>query len=213
MPSIENPHGIHIDLTQFTDNVEMVVETDASGKEVSKVVGTGIFDTLMMVATEHLNAQYDTGRIRGEDYSNAYVQIYQATLQAAVQIWLQKPLAELQEKEIDAKIQLYYRQIEGFTEDYKQKLLKTMLDSWAIGFSVARDSFLAKTPEDPAGTGNIPAPMQKGTINQLFNELMYPNIGNYKYKEDSHPNASNRDKTPFRKPIDATELGFTTSKT
>ena len=72
----------------------------------------------------------------------------------------------------DAKKALYRRQIEGFDEDYKQKILKIMMDSWAVGFSVAKDSFEAS---------GIPAPMQKTTIDDLYNQFVLPELDSYKY--------------------------------
>ena len=163
---------IDIDITEFTKNV-------VRDKEEHVVTGEGIFDVLMNTATQHLLAQYEGNRIRNENYADAYVQLYQATLQAAVQIWLQKGVAEKQlellnkqmESE-DAKKDLYRRQIEGFDEDYKQKILKIMMDSWAVGFSVAKDSFQAS---------GIPAPMQKATIDSLYNSYIMPDFDNYTY--------------------------------
>ena len=167
------PVHVDIDITEFTKNVvrEQIEHT---------VSGEGIFDVLMNTATQHLLAQFEGGRIRNENYADAYIQIYQATLQAAVQIWLQKGVAEKQlellEKQMeseDAKKDLYRRQIEGFDEDYKQKILKIMMDSWAVGFSVAKDSFQAS---------GIPAPMQKVTIDDLYNDYIKEDFDNYIYK-------------------------------
>lgn len=167
---------VDIDITEFTNNVvrEQVKHT---------VTGDGIFDVMMNTATQHLLAQFEGGRIRNENYADAYVQLYQATLQVAVQIWLQKGVAEKQlelltkqmESE-DAKKDLYRRQIEGFDEDYKHKILKVMMDSWAVGFSVAKDSFQAN---------GIPAPMQKTTIDDLYNSYIRTDLDNYTYNRTS----------------------------
>lgn len=185
---------IHIDVKEFTNNVIK----DAIQHIVS---GDGIFDILMMTATKHLQAQFEGNRIRKEDYATAYVEIYQATLQAALQAWLQKGVAEadialklaelpLKEKQLElmaaqidlmtkqieaelAKRDLYRRQIEGFDEDYKQKILKICMDSWAVGFSVAKDAFQAE------GT---PAPMQKPTIDDLYNKFIKVDLDNNTYK-------------------------------
>lgn len=166
----------YIDVTQFTRNV---VKHD----EDHTVSGEGIIDILMMTATKHLQAQFEGNRIRKEDYATAYIQLYTATLQAAMQAWLQKGIAEKQlellEKQMEAeaaKRDLYRRQIEGFDEDYKQKILKICMDSWAVGFSVAKDSFEAK---------GIPAPMQATSINDLYNQFIVPDFDNYKYKRTS----------------------------
>lgn len=165
-----------IDIKEFTDNVQR--------DDVEYVVsGDGIFDTLMETATQHLKAQFEGNRFREEDYATAYVQIYQATLQAALQIWLQKGVAEKQlellAKQIESetnKAALYRRQIEGFDEDYKQKILKIMMDSWSVGFSVAKDSFEAS---------GVPATMQKAAIDDLYNAYIRTDFDAYKYKRDS----------------------------
>lgn len=67
----------------------------------------------------------------------------------------------------DAKKDLYKRQIEGFDEEYKYKILKILMDSWAVGFSVAKDSFEAQ---------GIPAPMQKATIDDLYNKYVVKDL-------------------------------------
>ena len=186
-----------IDINEFTNNVQR--------DDVEFIVtGNGIFDTLMETATQHLKAQFEGNRFREEDYANAYVQIYQATLQAALQAWLQKGIAEadlalkaaelpLKEKQLEIlnkqlelldkqkesesnKAALYRRQIEGFDEDYKQKILKIMMDSWSVGFSVAKDSFEAS---------GIPATMQKVAIDDLYNGYIKSDFDNYKYKRNS----------------------------
>lgn len=171
---------IVIKVEEFTDNVETIdVASPNSAKPELIVHGTGIFDVLMNTATEHLRAQFDSNRFRDEDYATAYVQVYQSTLQACLQMWLQKGIAEAQLELVAAQVaseeskkDLYRRQIEGFDEDYKQKILKICMDSWAVGFSVARDSFEA--------TG-IPAPMQKVTIDDLYNQFIVTELDKYNY--------------------------------
>ena len=190
-----------IAITEFTANVKKVEDDNGA------ITGTGIFDVLMNTATKHLQVQFDSGKINGELYANAYIQVYQVTLQTAKDIWLQKSTSEAQlallnkqadllsaqiitegikgnhlnkqtdllDKQInseDAKRDLYRRQIEGFDEDYKQKILKIMMDSWAVGFSVSKDSFQAS---------GIPATMQKTTIDDLYNSYIRTDFDNYTY--------------------------------
>lgn len=262
--------SVDLNIDEFTHNVE----TDIIA---GTVTGDGIFDTLMETATKHLLAQFESNRIRQEDYANAYIHIYEVTLQAALKAWLEKDLvaaqirqteagtakieaetaktiaememvqpqiakieaetdkikaetellplqkeilaiekqkveaetakitAELQlipkqielmtaqiasenakvalaEKQKDlvtaqaaseaGKKALYKRQIEGFDEDFKHKLIKVMMDSWAVGFSVAKDSFEAS---------GIPAPMQQATINKLYNDYIVTELDKYTY--------------------------------
>ena len=46
------------------------------------------------------------------------------------------------------------------------------MDSWAVGFSVAKDSFAAS---------GIPAPMTKSFIDDLLNDYIVPDLDNYDY--------------------------------
>lgn len=85
---------------------------------------------------------------------------------------VQSALLDKQINSEDAKKDLYRRQIEGFDEDYKQKILKIMMDSWAVGFSVSKDSFQAN---------GIPATMQKTTIDDLYNSYIRTDFDNYQY--------------------------------
>lgn len=213
LASIEPLLGkIVADITEFTANVER--------DNIEYIVsGEGVFDTLMETATEHLKAQFEGNRIREEDYAAAYIEIYKATLQAALQAWLQKRATEadvlakladipLKEKQLEAaqaeielkqaelplkeeqlkllkeqlkllqaqaetekgKAALYMRQIESFDESYKEKLLKIMLDTWGIGFSVASDAF--KT---------VPEPMSNEAINLLYNKYILPDFEKLNY--------------------------------
>lgn len=172
-----------LDVKEFTNNVEIDTNTYT-------VNGDGIFDILMMTATKHLVAQYKANRIRQEDYANAYIDLYKTTIQAALDAWLkgkiynaQFSLIEKQAESETAKKDLYRRQIEGFDEEYKYKILKVLMDSWAVGFSVAKDSFEA--------TG-IPAPMQKTTIDDLYNKFIVKDLDDYKY---GRPGLNNKETT------------------
>lgn len=164
---------IYIDVTEFTKNVQKDDTTHT-------VTGDGIFDTLMNTATQHLLAQYEANRLRGEDYATAYIDVYKTTLQAALQAWLQKGIADAQLELLKAQIEaekgkqdLYRRQIEGFDEEFLYKVLRIMMDSWAVGFSVAKDSFEAS---------GVPAVMQKLTIDDLYNQYIKTNLDKYTYK-------------------------------
>lgn len=174
---------IILDIKEFTDNVKINEDTNT-------VTGTGIFDILMDTATKHLKAQYNANGIRQEDYANAYIDLYKITIQAALDAWLKGKIYSAQfsliEKQVEsetAKKDLYKRQIEGFDEEYKYKILKVLMDSWAVGFSVAKDSFEA--------TG-IPAPMQKTTIDDLYNKFIVKDLDDYKY---GRPGLNNKETT------------------
>lgn len=318
--------SIDLNIDEFTHNVE----TD---NILGTVTGDGIFDTLMETATKHLLVQFESNRIRQEDYANAYIHIYEVTLQAALKAWLEKDLVAAQIRQTEAgtakieaetakttaemtmiqpqidkieaetakieaetsllplqktlleaeaqktaaetgkiesettkieaetellplqkdillvekskveaetariesetklvqpqiakleaetdkveaettlipeqlnllaaqavneseklkllaeqlklltaqkgteenKAALYRRQIEGFDESYKEKILKIMLDAWGIGFSVGGDSFSAE---------NIPVPMTSTAINGVFETYVQKDLDSYKY--------------------------------
>ena len=67
MPDTEHNGLLYINIKEFTDEV-----TVSPNNEVS---GIGIFDVLMDTATKHITAQFGAGRIKGEDYATAYIQV------------------------------------------------------------------------------------------------------------------------------------------
>ena len=49
------------------------------------ISGTGIFDKLMQVAMLHLQVEYSSGRITGDTYAQAYIEIMNNVLNQAIQ--------------------------------------------------------------------------------------------------------------------------------
>ena len=92
--------------------------------------GTGALDRLMNTINLYIDDQYNRGRIKGTDYANVLLGSIQSVLAASLQF-------TLNEKVNEAQIALYDRQREGFADDAKQKLLKTLLDTWSVGYSSA----------------------------------------------------------------------------
>ena len=92
--------------------------------------GTGALDRLMNTINLYIDDQYTRGRIKGTDYANVLLGSIQSVLSASLQF-------TLTEKVNEAQIELYNRQKEGFADDAKQKLLKTLLDTWSVGYSSA----------------------------------------------------------------------------
>ena len=92
--------------------------------------GTGALDKLMNTINLYIDDQYNRGRIKGTDYANVLLNSIQSVLSASLQF-------TLNEKVNEAQIALYDRQKEGFADDAKQKLLKTLLDTWSVGYSSA----------------------------------------------------------------------------
>lgn len=86
-------------------------------------------------------------------------------------IQAQAALVAAQVKTEIEKKNLHRRQVEAFDEDYKQKIFKILLDSWAVGFSVARDS--------PALS--IPTVIGGGSIESIFTEYIIKDLDDHIY--------------------------------
>jgi len=134
--------------------------------------GTGIFDILINAVVGNIKAEYDSGRIVGQEYSTVYLGALQSVINTSANIWLQKPDTEAKINATDEQINaskattardddlavaknaisaeqkallikqqaLVERQTKGFDDDAKQKLLKQLLDSWSVAYSVAKDA-------------------------------------------------------------------------
>ena len=181
------------------------------------VKGDGILDKLLETAQLHLDAQFQSNRIKQEGYAESHLQMYLATLQMfqssivqfeiermrlKLQLALENAKMELQlqmareqnesaerqnseridaqAKLVDMQVQseeqkkhLYRRQIEGFDEDFAQKIFKIQLDSWAVGASIARDSFI--------GASYTPAAIGKASIDSTYTSIITNQFDTNKY--------------------------------
>lgn len=99
----------NIDVKELTDDV--VISSD------NEVSGSGIFDTLMVTVSKHIEAQYREGRILGTEYSTVYLGALQAVLDLSTKILLEKDLIAKQAEEIDSRISVNNKQIEKLTSD------------------------------------------------------------------------------------------------
>ena len=115
-------------------SVNAVTEGDTS------VTGAGAFDEFMKAIVAHLTVEYEANRITSDKYPDVYLGAMQTALTQAVMFVLQAPLVEKQTDSESAKKALIERQTKGFDDDAKQKLLKQMLDSWSVAYSVAKDA-------------------------------------------------------------------------
>lgn len=131
------------DTTQY--RVQSVIQasdiTDATTVVNGVSDGTGVFDIFMDAINLQINSDYDQGRLTGTDYATVRLGSMQTALQQAVAFVLQKPKAEYEVQEtLPAQKALIERQAKGFDDDAKQKLLKQVLDSWSVAYSVAKDA-------------------------------------------------------------------------
>lgn len=115
------------------------------------VGGTGVFDKLMVAVNVHINGEYTSGRIKGPDYAKVYLGALESTLAQSVAFLMQQQVADKQADLITQKILTEKAQVEdstagttkkqqdllaaqtaGFARDAEQKVLKIMMDSYAI---------------------------------------------------------------------------------
>lgn len=121
-----------IPFTKFTSNV--------TTSTANIVTGDGVFDNMMETLNKHIDAQYQLGRITGTDYSTVYLGAIQTAITESMRFVLQQQIAEKQTDSEAAKVDLVKRQTQGFDDDAKNKLLKQLLDSWSVAYSVAKDA-------------------------------------------------------------------------
>lgn len=108
--------------------------------ETSITTATGAFDVFMQAMEAHILQEYNARRITGDQYPQIYLGAMQTALTQAVTFVLQKPMVERQAATEESKKLLVERQTKGFDDDAKQKLLKQVLDSWSVAYSVAKDA-------------------------------------------------------------------------
>jgi hypothetical protein len=71
----------------ISTEVSLITNADLTTKTVN---GDGTFDVIMSSVAAHLVKEYEKGRITGQEYTKAYIELTTAALGAAVQFLLQK---------------------------------------------------------------------------------------------------------------------------
>ncbi len=82
----ETQDSLNLALTTLLDSISADVGNQLPNMDKLTTVaidGTGVFDKLMATASLHIQAEFDTDRIRGTDYATVYLGMMQACLQAA----------------------------------------------------------------------------------------------------------------------------------
>lgn len=128
-----------INIKQLTDVNKVTANQDGTYKVTKDgTTSTAILDVMLNTVTLHLDQQYKSGNIRKEEYAQALVALYQATLNQATSIFLQKNLIEKQIEKEENQIELIKRQKIGFDEDFIIKGSEAYLQAYL--------SFLASLP-------------------------------------------------------------------
>ena len=126
------------------------ISTGADNKYIW--TGSGIFDKLMIAVNGNIKVQFDNGHINTTDYANVYLGALQSAIQSSMDFLLKEKLVvaqttteasnnivKINQAELLTKQGLLVeRQKAGFDDDAKGKLLKQVMDSWAVGFSVSQ---------------------------------------------------------------------------
>ena len=98
-----------------------------------------MYDELSNKVKNDLNEQFNLGRLKGSDYANVYAQLMNTILQLS----FETPLKEANKNKIDYETNnilpeqknLYERQIKGFDDNLKQKLLEIQFNGWSMPFT------------------------------------------------------------------------------
>lgn len=86
--------------------------------------GTGVFDQLMVAVENHIEEQYDSGRITGTDFATVYLGAVQSVLQQSMSFLLEEQKADKEADLLQAKIDSEVKNSEagGVIDLQKQKL-------------------------------------------------------------------------------------------
>ena len=113
------------DIEEIPNNIGTYRPIEEKGK-----IGDGILDRLLETVRLNLDAQRKSGRIRQEEYAQAYVALTQAAIQAAVQLALQGDIAAMQVAKEAEQIATYQRQRIAYDEDFLVKASQHLMDSY-----------------------------------------------------------------------------------
>ena len=93
----------------------MVTTIDIADVTTGSLDGTGSFDVLMQIMTLHLMREYTAGRITGDVYAKAYVEVLNATLAQATQFVVSQAQVAANDELIAAQIRQIDSQIDTST--------------------------------------------------------------------------------------------------
>ena len=131
-----------IEFAYFTDNLNV------SSDGTFNVTGDGVFDDTMEAINTHIDAQFQLGRITGADYATVYL----GAMQSAMTVSMQYVLGRAKEEN---SANLIKRQKQGFDDDARQKVLKQVLDTWSVAYSVSQSGVVIPDSIHPDTIDNI----------------------------------------------------------
>ena len=185
----------------------MVTTIDIADVTTGSLDGTGSFDVLMQTMTLHLMREYTAGRITGDIYAKAYIEVLNATLAQATQFVVSQAqvaandeLLAAQIRQIDSNIltnEAQVRQIDGQIEllgyqgiSEQAKYLDTV-DGLTIAGTIGKqkeiyaaqakgfkDSALQSVAKTMIDTWSVRRSTDEGTLTTPESKLYDGNIGN-----------------------------------
>ena len=185
----------------------MVTTIDIADVTTGSLDGTGSFDVLMQTMTLHLMREYTAGRITGDIYAKAYIEVLNATLAQATQFVVSQAqvaandeLLAAQIRQIDSNIltnEAQVRQIDGQIEllgyqgiSEQAKYLNTV-DGLTIAGTIGKqkeiyaaqakgfkDSALQSAAKTMIDTWSVRRTTDESTLTSPESKLYDGNIGN-----------------------------------
>ena len=173
---------------------------DVSNVTTGTIDGTGTFDVLMQTVFLHLQREYASGRITGDMYAKAYIEIMNNTLAqatqyvvAAFQATANDELVAAQIQKINKDIELVTEQIEllGYQGISEQAKYLDVVDGQVIAGTIGKqkevyaaqtkgfkDSALQSLAKTMIDTWSVRRSTDEGTQTTPESKLYDANIGN-----------------------------------
>ena len=173
---------------------------DVSNVTTGTIDGTGTFDVLMQTVFLHLQREYASGRITGDMYAKAYIEIMNNTLAqatqyvvAAFQATANDDLVAAQIRKINKDIELVTEQIEliGYQGISEQAKYLDVVDGQVIAGTIGKqkdvytaqtkgfkDSALQSVAKTMIDTWSVRRSTDEGTLTTPESKLYDGNIGN-----------------------------------
>ena len=173
---------------------------DVSNITTGTINGTGTFDVLMQTVFLHLQREYASGRITGDMYAKAYIEIMNNTLAqatqyvvAAFQATANDELVAAQIRKINKDIDMVTEQIEliGYQGVSEQAKYRDVVDGQVIAGTIGKqkdvytaqtkgfkDSALQSLAKTMIDTWSVRRSTDEGTQTTPESKLYDANIGN-----------------------------------
>ena len=173
---------------------------DVSNITTGTIAGTGTFDVMMQTVFLHLQREYASGRITGDMYAKAYIEIMNNTLAqatqyvvAAFQATANDELVAAQIRKINKDIELVTEQIEllGYQGISEQAKYLDVVDGQVIAGTIGKqkdvytaqtkgfkDSALQSLAKTMIDTWSVRRSTDEGTATTPESKLYDGNIGN-----------------------------------